>query len=99
MKADSALKILAAIIFHQLQIKEKTCIKPTKAFQSRLKHSANNYAICFNPLTTNDAYVGDFSCSSSSGNRTPGSRFYSDLVDTWADRLHPPARSKAACVM
>jgi len=28
----------------------------------------------------------------SSGNCTSGSRSYSDLVDTWADCLHPPAR-------
>jgi len=28
-----------------------------------------------------------FSLSSSSGNRTPGSRSYSDLVDTWADSV------------
>ena len=31
-----------------------------------------------------------------SGNRTPGSRFYSDLLDTWADCLYPPARTPAS---
>ena len=30
----------------------------------------------------------------SSGNRTPGSRFYSDLLDTFL--LHPPARTQAS---
>jgi len=30
----------------------------------------------------------------SSGHHTPGSRLYSDLVDDWADRLHPPARTR-----
>jgi len=28
------------------------------------------------------------------GNRTPGSRPYSDLVDDWADCLHPPAHTR-----
>jgi len=32
-------------------------------------------------------YFSPTTCS----NRTPGSRFYSDLVDTWADHLCPPA--------
>ena len=31
----------------------------------------------------------------SSGNRTPGNRFYSDLLDTLAD-LHPPAHTQAS---
>jgi len=36
-----------------------------------------------------------------SGNHIPGSRSYSDLMDTWADRfcLYPPARSQAKATL
>jgi len=39
-------------------------------------------------------YIVTFLMSFTSGNRTPGSRFYSDLSDT--SFLHPPARIQAS---
>ena len=38
-------------------------------------------------------YTVSFSCIVSSGNHTPGSRFYSEILDT---SLHPPARTQTS---